>query len=576
MCGVGERGPPRESLRSPHRRHCSWFLTTRTMGDMTISRILHWWWDGPQVPLSYARFRRKWEQMHPDWEMKVWDERTFLAEFGDHPAATLYQQRDRWSPRAHEWGWKTNIARLVLLQSYGGVWVDADLEPLSPIDSLIEPWDGTNKALAAREDAHYVNNAFLAAVPDSPFINDAVDGLEQRIKSRRGKPSNVATGAHYLTELAQRPDFALEIVDRELIYPVHWSELHRLTEQFPGAYTLHHWHRKSSEKPTRSRNRGQQRSGPTSMRKRDVNTLRYIRRIEGLTTEPACLTLADMAKQVPAEHAIVELGVYQARTALYLVWGASQGNGAHVWGFDAWDLPGERVPYQGNRMRRKYTDTDTRSRALRNVKSLGYSDRMMLTREFSAEAGRKWVGPPVGLLFVDADHTYEGVRQDFRTWASHLAEDATIVFDDYHSDFPMVVEAVDALVSEGILGPVEVYHDRLAVTRLTSSGDLRGPSETSPQEGDPETSPQEGDLQGPPETSPQDDALVEAIEDEIERREDSREQVSAHEVGELESDTTIDQLTVFQLRELAQARGIRLGRERKSREAVIAALREGE
>jgi Methyltransferase domain len=37
---------------------------------------------------------------------------------------------------------------------------------------------------------------------------------------------------------------------------------------------------------------------------------------------------------------------------------------------------------------------------------------------------------PVGLLWIDGDHTYEGVRSDFDLCAPHLTQRATVAFDD--------------------------------------------------------------------------------------------------------------------------------------------------
>jgi hypothetical protein len=160
----------------------------------------------------------------------------------------------------------------------------------------------------------------------------------------------------------------------------------------------------------------------------------------------------------------VELGVFQGRTALQLAWGASQGHGAHVTGIDPWDLA-------GNVYDAPFTDADSRGWANHWVNSLGYSDKITLIHGFSQDvaeaADRFGIARPIGLLYVDGDHTREGARRDIELWAAHLAPGARIAVDDYgHPDWPGVGGAVDELVAEGFLEPIELYHDRLAVTRL--------------------------------------------------------------------------------------------------------------
>lgn len=185
------------------------------------------------------------------------------------------------------------------------------------------------------------------------------------------------------------------------------------------------------------------------------------------------MCLAEFAAWVPASQAIVELGVFCGRTALQMAWGAQQGHGAHVWGFDAWDLP-------GNLYAPPFTDTATRLLAHKNVSDLGYDQQITLTQAFSRDAAMNWEGPLIGLLFVDADHSAQGARDDVVFWAPELAPSAVIAVDDYgHPDWPGVAEAVDGLVAEGFLEPINIMHERLAVTRLRShaarTGDTTDP-----------------------------------------------------------------------------------------------------
>lgn len=194
---------------------------------------------------------------------------------------------------------------------------------------------------------------------------------------------------------------------------------------------------------------------------------RAFRAVIGATPDEIAFTLADFAKAVPADQEIVELGVYQGRTALIMAWGAEQGNGAHVTAVDAWDL-------EGNTYHPPFTDPATREQAYRNVEGLGYRGQVRLMQDFAHKVGElDWPGmPKVGLLFVDDDHSYEGAKAAIEAWAPHLALGAVIAVDDYgHPDWPGVAQAVDELVDNGLLAPIEIYHDRLAVTKLAKDWD---------------------------------------------------------------------------------------------------------
>jgi predicted O-methyltransferase YrrM len=281
--------------------------------------------------------------------------------------------------------------------------------------------------------------------------------------------------------------------------------------------------------PSRSRPRAR----PATISRKVVRPMnhsvapRLFRRVKGATPDEIGMALADFATQVPADQGIVELGVYQGRTALLMAWGARQGLGAHVWGFDAWELA-------ENTYGPPFKTSGSRSWAFHHVQNLGYSDDITLKQGFSLDEAAKWEGP-IGLLFIDADHSYEGARGDFLAWAPHLAPGAVVAFDDYgHEDWPGVKDAVDDLVSEGVLEPVKIYHDRLAVTSVKTS--TEGTSLRSPDLGI----------------------------------------VQAGEVGGVPGGTSIDDLNLGQLRPLAKLRGIVLGARKDKRSEILDALRAGE
>lgn len=366
------------------------------------------------------------------------------------------------------------------------------------------------------------------------------------------------------------------------------------------------------------------RSGPTSHRRQqnDSGRLpipRFFRRVRGATPDEIGITLADFASGVPADQAIVELGVFQGRTALLMAWGAREGNGAHVWGIDAWDL-------EANTYGAPFKTGDSREWAKWNVQALGYADKITLIHGYSLEQAQTWDGPLIGLLFVDADHSYDGARNDITAWAKHLAPGALIAVDDYgHPDYPEVAKAVDDLVAENFLASVQVYHDRLAVTRLTDEQDgSQGRTLPNREDGTigdgPAAITSEGVRPGPRQAqdTPDPDKPAQPVSGvEVPRFEPvaagKAETVSlpepgevpaalfesAAEIGEQERfepvdhsavtpdeakqvtedgwrvGLTIDDLTMVQLRALAKLRGVTLGYRKNKREETVQALRDG-
>jgi predicted O-methyltransferase YrrM len=192
--------------------------------------------------------------------------------------------------------------------------------------------------------------------------------------------------------------------------------------------------------------------------------------IKGATPRWLCETLYDLAATVPADQAIVEIGVFHGRSACYLGAGARSGHGAHVWAIDPWDLPGERKTYMesvhGLAHREGFTDPETRKAAEANIARFGLTDQVTPWRAFSVQAAAEWDGPPVGLLYVDGDHHAEAVRGDFEAWRPHLAPGALVAFDDHEPPFFEVIETVAALAAEGRITAPDVHGGRLALATV--------------------------------------------------------------------------------------------------------------
>lgn len=330
---------------------------------------------------------------------------------------------------------------------------------------------------------------------------------------------------------------------------------------------------------------------------------RIFRNVRGATPDEIGVTLADFARQVPGDQAIVEIGVFQGRTALLMAWGARQGNGAHVWGIDPWDL-------EGNTYAPPFTDEGSKNWARYNVQATGHANYVTLFQAFSDYAAGVWDGPKIGLLFIDGDHSYEGARGDVLNWAPHLAPGAVIAIDDYgHPDWPGVAQAVDKLVEEGVLEPIERFHDALAVTRMAvdppqdpaehvdgapcsdpwcDDKAQETPDQAQGHEGreTPDGSPaqaitSEGVSPSPvpmgrAETVAFSDvppAVEPLLEPPVAAIENGRTREG--ELGGLPAGTDINSLNLGQLRSLARDRGIVLGTRKDRRELTIQAILDG-
>jgi predicted O-methyltransferase YrrM len=72
---------------------------------------------------------------------------------------------------------------------------------------------------------------------------------------------------------------------------------------------------------------------------------------------------------------------------------------------------------------------DTYEVLRKNLASFGVGHRVEIIREYSHEAAGHW-RTPIDLLFIDGDHSYEGVKRDWQLFTPHLREFGVVVFHD--------------------------------------------------------------------------------------------------------------------------------------------------
>lgn len=149
-----------------------------------------------------------------------------------------------------------------------------------------------------------------------------------------------------------------------------------------------------------------------------------------LTSKAERAMLAVLAAQVPVGQCVVELGVFRGGSLAVLAHAAE----APVFGVDTfggdgtpdyYDQDGDWIAWWQSKAGRWHSWKDDLAAAQEAAPSA------TLIIADTAETGANWLGPLVGLLYVDADHGYEGVKRDWEAWRRNLAPGAVVVFDDY-------------------------------------------------------------------------------------------------------------------------------------------------
>jgi predicted O-methyltransferase YrrM len=78
---------------------------------------------------------------------------------------------------------------------------------------------------------------------------------------------------------------------------------------------------------------------------------------------------------------------------------------------------------------------DTFETFLRNISALRLSEQVTVIRSYSQDAARDW-DRPIDLIFIDGDHSYQGVKRDWELFVPYVKPFGIVVFHDTMWDLP--------------------------------------------------------------------------------------------------------------------------------------------
>ena len=94
-----------------------------------IPKIIHYcWFGGKPLPESACRCIASWRKFCPDYEIRQWNESN--VDF-----STVDYMREAFEEKA--WGFVPDVARLQIIYSYGGIYLDTDVEIVKSFDPLL-------------------------------------------------------------------------------------------------------------------------------------------------------------------------------------------------------------------------------------------------------------------------------------------------------------------------------------------------------------------------------------------------------------------------------------------------------
>jgi predicted O-methyltransferase YrrM len=182
-------------------------------------------------------------------------------------------------------------------------------------------------------------------------------------------------------------------------------------------------------------------------------------KIQGFLDPIEGYALMLMAAYGPGRGAVVEIGSLYGKSTCYLAEGSRKAGRGPIHAVDTFAGSAEHQAGQPGEQKELLNEKTTFKAFLRNLASMRLDDWVKPQVGTSTAIGVVW-DQPIRLLFIDGDHSYEGSKQDFDTWSSHVSPNGLVAFHDVGT-----WEGVTQFYAE-LMGRASGFKETLAVATL--------------------------------------------------------------------------------------------------------------
>ena len=199
-----------------------------------IPKIIHALWLGKkEMPADQKLFVEGWKKKMPDWEVKVWRDEDLENLGKGIPFVEELKEKQKW-------GFISDWYRLYLVYTYGGVYIDTDVEVTKPFNDLLD---------AKFFLSYIVDSSLQIAIFGAEKGNQCVFDLLHFLESDYEKTKEIRVSNEWVTKyfLDNYQDFQLNGKEAHLsngidIYPMTYFDSPKSIFDFSkkGGYSIHY------------------------------------------------------------------------------------------------------------------------------------------------------------------------------------------------------------------------------------------------------------------------------------------------------------------------------------------------
>ncbi len=193
----------------------------------------------------------------------------------------------------------------------------------------------------------------------------------------------------------------------------------------------------------------------------DLESLAQISlQIPGMITPNSGQFLYSLCYMQVLQGDVVEIGSWQGRSTSFLARAVENSKNGKFYAIDHFNgNVGKEKCYVVNNK----DLSDLKENFISNINKIGLSNSVNLLDMPNEEAEVIIRDIKIRFLFIDGDHTEEGVEKDIALFFPKLMAGSIVVFDDFSEGFPGVIKAVDNLINRQKFSRIMSYRKTLVL-----------------------------------------------------------------------------------------------------------------
>lgn len=180
---------------------------------MAIPKIIHYcWFGGNPLPELAIKCIESWKKYCPDYEIRRWDETNFDLNCCQYVSEAY---------AAKKWAFVTDYVRLYAMVTYGGIYMDTDVEVVASLDAFLE-----HIAFSGFENEHSIPTGIMACEKGFPLFEQLLHEYDTISFVREDGSYDLTTNVVRITNAClpyglQRNN-TLQTVGGFTLYPYAW------------------------------------------------------------------------------------------------------------------------------------------------------------------------------------------------------------------------------------------------------------------------------------------------------------------------------------------------------------------